>query len=76
MFISDLTSYELGRFNYFKKHHNCPICGNPVDVCDGFEMMKVKYASNTYYAFFHSRCILSQLSRRFKDGKDSETEKA
>ena len=63
MFISDLSSYELGKFNSFKKHHTCPICGKTVDVCDGFEMMKVKYISRAYYVFFHSKCILIQLSK-------------
>ena len=67
MFIGDLTKYELERFKAFKKHHRCPICNEVIDVCDGFEMMKVKYASNTYYAFFHTKCILSQLSKRFDD---------
>lgn len=72
MFISELSTYELGKFNSFKKHHVCPICGKTVDVCDGFEMMKVKYISRTYYAFFHSKCILSQLSRRVdNDGEET-----
>ena len=72
MFISELTSYELGKFNTYKKNHTCPICGKTVDVCDGFEMMKIKYVSRTYYAFFHSKCILSQLSRRVaNDGEEN-----
>lgn len=71
MFISDLTAYELGRFKSFRKNNVCPICGEPVELCDGFEMLKVKYAANVYYAFMHTNCILTQISRRYENGKKS-----
>lgn len=71
MFISDLTAYELGRFKAFRKNNVCPICREPVDVNEGFEMLKVKYAANTYYAFMHTNCILAQSSRRYKNGEES-----
>jgi len=71
MFIGELTKYELARFKTFRKNNVCPICGRPVDVNEGFEMLKVKYAANTYYAFIHTNCILSQLSRRYRNGEES-----
>lgn len=71
MFISDLTAYELARFKSFRKNNVCPICCKPVDVNEGFEMVKVKYAANTYYAFIHTNCILAQISRRYENGKES-----
>ena len=71
MFIGDLTKYELARFKVFRKNNTCPICGKIVDVNDGFEMLKVKYAANTYYAFIHTNCVLSQLSRRYQNGEES-----
>lgn len=71
MFISDLTKYELERFKAYRKNNTCPICGKVVDFNDGFEMLKVKYAANTYHAFIHTNCILSKVSRRYQNGKKS-----
>ena len=72
MFIGELTKYELERFKSFRKNNVCPICGKMVDFNDGFEMLKVKYAVNTYYAFIHTNCILSKISRRYQNGKKSQ----
>lgn len=71
MFIGDLTKYELARFKAFQKNCACPICKKPIEICDGFEMLKIKYAANTYYAFMHTGCLLSQLSRRYQNGEKS-----
>ena len=72
MFIGDLTKYELARFKVFRKNCVCPICKKPVELCDGFEMLKLKYAANTHYTFMHTNCLLSQLNnRRYQNGKES-----